>query len=60
MCAATVTNVLLENPALDPGRFIVLGHADTRPLVPNGTAEQRAKNRRVELSIRAGEAIERE
>ncbi|MBK5931916.1 flagellar motor protein MotB [Halochromatium salexigens] len=60
MRAATVTNVLLENPELDSGRFIVLGHADTRPLVPNDTPEQRAKNRRVELSIRAGEAIERE
>ena len=60
MRSATVTNVLIENPELDPGRFIVLGHADTRPLVPNDTPEQRAKNRRVELSIRAGEAIERE
>lgn len=60
MRAATVTNVLLENPELASGRFIVLGHADTRPFVPNDTPEHRAKNRRVELSIRAGEAIERE
>ncbi|MFW5722982.1 MAG: MotB family protein [Halochromatium sp.] len=60
MRAATVTNVLLENPLLEPARFIVLGHADTRPLVPNDTPEQRAKNRRVELTIRAGEAIERQ
>ena len=60
MRAATVTNVLLENPVLEPARFIVLGHADTRPLVPNITPEQRAKNRRVELTIRAGESIERQ
>ncbi|MEA3639589.1 MAG: flagellar motor protein MotB [Lamprobacter sp.] len=60
MRAATVTNALLENPTLAPGRFIVLGHADTRPIAPNDTVEQRAKNRRVELIIRAGEMIERE
>ncbi len=60
MRAATVTNELIENPALEPGRFIVIGHADTRPLVPNNTPEQRAQNRRVELIIRAGEMVERE
>jgi chemotaxis protein MotB len=60
MRAATVANVLLKNKALEPRRLIVLGHAETRPLVPNNTAEQRAKNRRVELSLRAGEVFERE
>lgn len=60
MRAATVANVLLENEELEPRRLIVLGHAETRPLVPNDTAEQRAQNRRVELSLRAGEVIERE
>jgi chemotaxis protein MotB len=60
MRAATVTNALLQNPALEPGRFIVLGHADTRPIAPNDSAEQRANNRRVELIIRAGEMVERE
>ncbi|MBK1617147.1 flagellar motor protein MotB [Lamprobacter modestohalophilus] len=60
MRAAAVTNVLLKNPTLEPWRLIVLGHAETRPLEPNDTAEQRARNRRVELSLRAGEEIERE
>lgn len=60
MRAATVANVLLENEALDAARLIVLGHAETRPLVPNDSPEQRARNRRVELSLRAGEAIQRE
>ena len=60
MRAATVANVLLEGETLAPERLIVLGHAETRPLVPNDTPEQRAQNRRVELSLRAGEVIERE
>jgi chemotaxis protein MotB len=60
MRAATVANVLLKNEALEPWRLIVLGHAETRPLEPNDSPEQRAKNRRVELSLRAGEVFERE
>lgn len=60
MRAAVVADTLLENDELQPWRLIVRGHADTRPLVPNDTPEQRARNRRVELTIRAGEAIERE
>ncbi len=60
MRAAAVTNVLLDNKDLEPWRMIVLGHAETRPLVPNDSPEQRAQNRRVELSLRAGEEIERE
>ncbi|WP_200348271.1 flagellar motor protein MotB [Halochromatium glycolicum] len=60
MRAAVVADTLLENEDLAPWRLLVRGHADTRPLVPNDTPEQRARNRRVELTIRAGEAIERE
>lgn len=60
MRAATVANVLLDNETLEPWRLIVLGHAETRPLEPNDSPEQRARNRRVELSLRAGEEIERE
>jgi chemotaxis protein MotB len=60
MRAAAVADILLENDELEPWRVIVRGHAETRPLVPNDSAEQRARNRRVELSLRAGEAIERE
>jgi len=60
MRAAGVADVLLRNDALQPWRVIVRGHAETRPLAPNDTAEHRARNRRVELSLRAGEIIKQE
>ncbi|MBS1271007.1 MAG: Motility protein B [Candidatus Marinimicrobia bacterium] len=34
-----------------PNRLIAIGRADTEPLVPNTTAENKAKNRRVELKF---------
>lgn len=40
-----------NTPGLDPTRLIAEGHGDARPLVPNDTAENRAINRRVELTI---------
>jgi chemotaxis protein MotB len=49
--AVTVTHALLSNPAVDPMRVLVEGYADTRPLVPNDSPENRAKNRRVELVL---------
>jgi flagellar motor protein MotB len=36
----------------DPSRIKVEGVADSRPLVPNTTAEGRARNRRVEIFLR--------
>lgn len=60
MRAATVANTLLENPELDPTRIAVAGHADTRPLAPNTSAESRANNRRVEITLLLGSAVERE
>lgn len=60
MRAATVANVLLENSELDPQRISVAGHANTRPLAPNDSAEKRAKNRRVEITLLLGTAVERE
>lgn len=38
-------------------RLRVRGMADTEPLVPNDTDENRAKNRRVEISIMQGEPL---
>jgi chemotaxis protein MotB len=49
--AVTVTHALLTNPRVDPLRVVVEGYADTRPLVPNDSPENRAKNRRVELIL---------
>ncbi|MGM1052642.1 MAG: flagellar motor protein MotB [Pseudomonadota bacterium] len=60
MRSATVANRLLENPGLDPTRLTVMGHADTRPLVPNDSEMARALNRRVEITLQLGPAVERE
>ncbi|EMP54308.1 flagellar motor protein MotB [Marinobacter santoriniensis NKSG1] len=49
--AAAVANVLLASGAIDPIRMAVKGLADTQPRVPNTSAENRAKNRRVEIII---------
>lgn len=60
MRSATVANMLLENASLSPERLTVMGHADTRPLAANDSAEARARNRRVEITLQFGDAVERE
>jgi len=52
--AVSVVHELLEGSNLDPGRFVVEGHGDAHPLVSNDTAENRALNRRVEMTIEQG------
>lgn len=49
--AAAVANVLLARQQLDADRIKVTGLADTDPRVPNTSATNRAKNRRVEIII---------
>jgi len=56
--AVTVLHALLQNPAVDPHRVRVEGRADSVPLVPNDSPENRAKNRRVELIIERSNEIE--
>jgi outer membrane protein OmpA-like peptidoglycan-associated protein len=46
--AASVKAWLVAH-GVDAGRLRTAGYGDTQPLVPNTTAENRAKNRRVEL-----------
>jgi chemotaxis protein MotB len=53
--AVTVVHALLENADIDPARVLVEGHADSNPLAPNDSADNRAKNRRVELILIRGE-----
>ncbi|MES9813524.1 MAG: flagellar motor protein MotB [Candidatus Thiodiazotropha sp.] len=53
--AVTVVHAMLSNAAIDEGRFLIQGYADSQPLVVNDTSENRAKNRRVELVIQRGE-----
>lgn len=54
--AVSVAHELLKWGHLDESRFVVTGHADTVPRADNSTPENRAKNRRVDISIiRGGE-----
>jgi chemotaxis protein MotB len=53
--AVTVVHALLMNPGVTEDRVLVEGHADSKPLVPNDSPENRAKNRRVELILVRGE-----
>ena len=56
--AVSVAHELLENATVDPVRFKVSGHADTRPRAPNDDDEGRAKNRRVDISIVRGSELD--
>ncbi|MDX2462965.1 MAG: MotB family protein [Porticoccus sp.] len=52
--ALSVTHELILDGSLDDKRFMVVGHADTKPREPNTNAQNRAQNRRVEIVIRQG------
>ncbi|MDO3386768.1 flagellar motor protein MotB [Gilvimarinus sp. SDUM040013] len=54
MRAASVASQLMRGGYLVPKRFEVSGFADVRPLAPNDSASNRARNRRVEIVIRQG------
>lgn len=49
--ASTVARFLIDEMNMDPGQFVVSGYSSNRPIAPNTTAENRAKNRRVEIII---------
>jgi len=49
--AVTVADFMLKKNGTDRNRIVVEGHADTRPLVDNDSAANRARNRRVEIII---------
>ncbi|MES2662954.1 MAG: MotB family protein [Pseudomonadota bacterium] len=49
--AVSVTQELLKYNHLEPRRFLVIGHADTKPLILQKTEAAREKNRRVEIII---------
>jgi len=56
--AVSVAVELLQGTGLEKDRIVVVGHADTRALVPNDTESNRRRNRRVEISIMQGKAKE--
>jgi chemotaxis protein MotB len=49
--ALTFMAVLLENHNVGESRFSSVGYGEYKPVAPNETAEGRARNRRVEVSI---------
>jgi chemotaxis protein MotB len=49
--ALTFMAVLLENPNVGQERFSSVGYSEFKPVASNDTAEGRAQNRRVEVSI---------
>jgi len=58
--AVSVAHELLRYAELDESRFLVVGHADTRPQAPNDSPENRARNRRVDISITHGGVVDDE
>ena len=49
--AVSVVHALLASNLLDSRRFLIEGHGASRPLVANDTPENRARNRRVEITL---------
>ena len=54
--AVAIAHELVKVDDFDQTRMLVVGHADTRPLVPNTNALNRRRNRRVEIAINQGKA----
>lgn len=55
--AVAVAEELRKADGFDEGRMLVVGKADTAPLSSNTTAEERGRNRRVEISINQGKPM---
>ena len=58
--AVAIAHELVKVRDFDQSRLLVVGYADSRPLVPNTNALNRRRNRRVEISINQGKAKETE
>ena len=56
--AVAVAHELIKVKGFDDTRMKVVGMASSAPLVPNDSAENRARNRRVEIAIEQGKAKE--
>lgn len=55
--AANVVHFLTTKGDVKPNRLQIRAHADTEPLVPNNTRDNKAKNRRVEIIITGNEHL---
>lgn len=56
MRAVSVAHEMIKVKGFDQKRLRVVGLADTKPMGPNDTSQNRKRNRRVEISIMQGEA----
>ncbi|WP_416305057.1 flagellar motor protein MotB [Neptunicella sp. SCSIO 80796] len=56
--AVAVAEELRKAPGFDESRMVVVGRAASQPLTDNVTAEDRSRNRRVEITILQGKAKE--
>lgn len=52
--AASVAHELLDGASIEPSRLMVSGHADTQPRVANDGPANRAKNRRIDITVLSG------
>lgn len=53
--ATSVVQYLIKYHGIDPKRLAAISYADQKPLVPNTSDENRAKNRRIEILIVNGD-----
>ena len=58
--AVNVGYYLIEHHGLNAERVSVVGYSEYRPLVPNDTPEDRARNRRVDIVILTGDGAARD
>lgn len=56
--AVSVVHELIDVSRIPSARFSVEGMAETHPVAPNDSAENRAKNRRVEIKLLQGDDLE--
>jgi len=56
--AVAVAEEMLKTEGFEEDRLVTMGYADTKPIVPNNSAENRAQNRRVDIAIMQGKAKE--
>lgn len=49
--SASVVDYLAEISFADPSRIEIRAYADTRPVAPNDSAENRSRNRRIEINL---------
>ncbi|MCS7073096.1 MAG: OmpA family protein [Bacteroidia bacterium] len=49
--ASSIKNWLIENADISSERLVAEGYGESRPVVPNDTEENKARNRRVEFDI---------